>query len=185
MNQSQNDIKLGRFLSLVLRHNPSAAGITLDQNGWADVEELLAGVKRTGRFIDKTTLERIVEENNKKRYSFNKDRTKIRASQGHSVDVDVELIPQTPPAVLYHGSATRFLDSILREGLTRQNRRHVHLSADEATALNVGGRHGKPVILRVDAAAMARDGHIFWLSENGVWLCEAVPKQYLTVTQGR
>lgn len=181
MEQSKNDIKLGRFLSLVLRHDPSAAGITLDENGWAEVDALLAGVKRTGRHIDRNTLERIVRENNKKRYSLSEDGTKIRANQGHSVEVDVELMPQTPPDILYHGTATRFLDSILREGLTRQNRQHVHLSAELKTAVNVGGRHGKPVVLRVDAATMAQGGYTFWLSENGVWLCEMVPPKYLTV----
>lgn len=180
MEQSKNDVKLGRFLSLVLRHDPSAAGITLDENGWVEVDALLAGVKRTGRHIDRQTLERIVRENNKKRYSLSEDGTKIRANQGHSVEVDVELKPQSPPDILYHGTATRFVESILREGLTRQNRQHVHLSAEQGTAVNVGGRHGKPVVLRVDAAAMARDGHTFWLSENGVWLCEAVPPRYLT-----
>ena len=178
--QNQNDIKLGRFLSLVLRHDPAAAGITLDENGWATVEDLLTGVRAAGWKIDQATLERIVQENNKKRYNFNGDSTKIRANQGHSVEVDVELQERQPPDVLYHGTATRFLDSIRQSGLTRQSRRHVHLSAEMATAANVGSRHGKPVVLRVDASAMARDGHIFWLSENGVWLCETVPWQYIS-----
>ena len=180
MEQSKNDINLGRFISLVLRHDPAAAGITLDENGWADVEALLAGVKRTGRHINRDTLERIVRENNKQRYSLSEDGTKIRANQGHSIGVDVELKPQIPPGILYPGTATRFLDSIQREGLTRQNRQHVHLSAERNTAVNVGGRHGRPVVLQVDAAAMARDGFTFWRSENGVWLCEVVPPQYLT-----
>lgn len=180
MEQSKNDIKLGRFLSLVLRHDPAAAGITLDANGWADVEQLLAGVNRSGRRIDRTTLERIVAENSKNRYSFSPDGTKIRANQGHSVAVDVEFTSATPPDILYHGTASRFLGSIMAEGLRSQSRQHVHLSADHDTAINVGSRHGIPVVLQVDAAAMTRDGHTFWLSENGVWLCSAVPRKYLT-----
>lgn len=147
MEQSEKDSRLGRFLSLVLRHNPSAAGITLDKNGWADVEQLLLGAQHNGWDINRQTLERIVRENNKSRYSFNEDQTKIRANQGHSLAVDVELKAQTPPDILYHGTATRFLASIMENGLTRQSRQHVHLSANAQTAANVGTRHGKPVIL--------------------------------------
>lgn len=181
MNQNKNDINLGRFLSLVLRHDPTAAGITLDENGWADVKKLLAGMKRSGRHINMDTLERIVRENNKSRYSFNEDHTKIRANQGHSVKVDVELKEQTPPDCLYHGTATRFLDDILRRGLTSGSRQHVHLSDETDTAVQVGSRHGKPVVLRVDVAAMIQSGHRFWRSENGVWLCEEVAAEYLSV----
>lgn len=140
MEQSKSDIKLGRFLSLVLRHDP-AAGIILDENGWADVQ-LLAGVRQTGRPISMGALERIVRENNKKRYSFNQDHSKIRANQGHSLEVDVELQPQTPPDALYHGTTDRFLGSILKTGLQKQNRQHIHLSAEVETAANVGRRHG-------------------------------------------
>ena len=179
MEQDKNDIRLGRFLSLVLRHEPSAAGVTLDANGWADVRQLLDGMNRTGRKIDMETLERVVRENNKTRYSFNAEHTRIRANQGHSVAVDVQLRAQTPPDILYHGTASRFLDLIMREGLLPGSRQHVHLSADIETATSVGGRHGKPVVLSVNAAAMTADGHTFWLSENQVWLCEAVPRQYL------
>lgn len=178
--EQQNDIKMGRFISLVLRHNPSAAGISLDENGWADVDALIHGVRQTGRFLDLKMLERIVAENNKKRYSFNADHTKIRANQGHSIAVDVELKAQKPPAVLYHGTAAQHVDSIRKQGIAKRNRQHVHLSVDLATARNVGRRHGNPVILKVDSAAMAADGFTFWLSENGVWLCEEVPPQYLS-----
>ena len=153
-------MKLGRFLSLVLRHNPGAAGISLDGHGWADVEELLAGVNRTGRRIDKNTLERIVRENNKQRYAFNEDHTKIRANQGHSLQVDVELKPTKPPRYLYHGTASRFLPKIQREGIRSMS------------------RHGIPVVLTVDARAMAEDGILFYRSENGVWLCEEVAPRY-------
>lgn len=181
MEQSKNDIKLGRFLSLVLRHDPSAAGLTLDPNGWADVKALIAGMKRSGRNINMNTLERIVRENNKKRYSFNEDHTKIRANQGHSISVDVELKEQIPPAVLYHGTAVGFLDGIMKNGLKRQSRRYVHLTEQKETALQVGGRHGKPVIICVDSAAMQQAGYTFWLSENGVWLSNDIPARYLTI----
>lgn len=181
MNNNKNDTAMGRFLSLVLRHNPSAAGLVLDKNGWADVEALLAGVNRTGRRIDQAMLERIVKENNKKRYQFNDDHTKIRACQGHSVAVDVELQQEIPPDTLYHGTAVHVVDSIMKQGITRQTRQHVHLSAEIKTALNVGGRHGKPVVLHVDAGAMTRAGIKFYHSDNGVWLCEHVPPQYLSV----
>ena len=182
MPQSANDIKLGKFLSLVLRHEPGAAGITLDKNGWADVEELLAGVRRTGRQIDMDTLERIVRENNKQRYSFNEDHTKIRANQGHSIQVDVELKEAAPPQYLFHGTASRFLPAIQREGIRKMDRQYVHLSADYQTALSVGRRHGSPVVLTVDASAMARDGVTFYLSANGVWQCEYVSPKYFTET---
>ncbi len=178
MEQSNSDIKLGRFLSLVLRHDPSAAGISLDGHGWADVKELLAGVSRTGRKIDMDTLERIVRENNKQRYSFNEDHTRIRANQGHSLSVDVELREETPPQYLYHGTATRFFPAIQREGIRKMSRQYVHLSGDFETAMAVGRRHGSPVVITVDAQAMARDGVGFYRSENGVWLCEHVEPKY-------
>lgn len=178
MTQSSNDIRLGKFLSLVLRHNPQAAGITLDGHGWADVEALLAGVCRTGRRIDMETLERIVRENNKKRYSFNEDHTKIRANQGHSLQVDVELREAKPPQYLYHGTAARFHSSIQQEGIRKMGRQYVHLSGDFRTAMEVGRRHGSPVVITIHAEAMAADGIAFYRSENGVWLCEYVDPQY-------
>ena len=176
--QSSADVKLGRFLSLVLRHNPGAAGITLDEHGWADVEQLLDGVNRSGRHIDMETLERIVRENSKQRYSFNGDRTKIRANQGHSIQVDVELKEMEPPKYLYHGTASRFLPAIQREGIRKMSRQYVHLSGDFETAMAVGRRHGAPVVITIGAAAMARDGITFYRSENGVWLCEQVEPGY-------
>ena len=178
MNQSNSDVRLGRFLSLVLRHDPHAAGITLDEHGWADVNALLAGVNRTGRKIDLFTLERIVRENNKQRYSFNEDHTKIRANQGHSISVDVELREVEPPKYLYHGTASRFLPAIQAEGIRRMSRQYVHLSGDFETAVAVGKRHGIPVVITIDAAAMVRDGVEFYRSENGVWLCEHVEPKY-------
>lgn len=180
MEQSKNDVKLGKFISLVLRHQPDAAGVKMDENGWVEVDALIAGMNRAGRHINRETLERIVRENQKQRYCFDESHARIRANQGHSLAVDVELRAQTPPDILYHGTADRFLQGIQCSGLVRQNRQHVHLSADVETAVNVGRRHGKPLVLKVDAAAMTRDGFLFWLSENGVWLCESVPWKYLS-----
>ena len=179
--QSHSDVKLGKFLSLVLRHNPDAAGISLDEHGWADVQELLAGVRRSGRQINMETLERIVRENNKQRYSFNTDHTKIRANQGHSLQVDVELTAVQPPRYLYHGTAARFLPAIQQEGIKKMSRQYVHLSGDFQTALVVGRRHGSPVVITINAEAMAHDGVAFYLSENGVWLCEYVSPEYFCV----
>lgn len=171
--------RLSVFLSLVLRHHPEAAGITLDEHGWADVPELLRGVAATGRSVNKTLLEDIVATDAKGRYAFNPDHTLIRANQGHSIPVDVELPEAVPPECLYHGTATRFLDSILAKGLCRQSRLYVHLSQDVGTAEAVGARHGKSIVLRVRAQVMYQDGCTFFLSRNGVWLCEAVPVEYL------
>lgn len=170
--------KLSKFISLVLRHNPDAAHITVDEHGWADVEELLAGIQSTGRKIDMNILEEIVATDNKQRYSFNQDKTLIRANQGHSIAVDVELKEQEPPELLYHGTATRFLGSIEREGLKPMSRLYVHLSKDIETALKVGGRHGVPVVLKVHSGDMYRDGYKFYLSENGVWLTQKVDTKY-------
>lgn len=171
--------KLSVFISLVLRHNPDAAGITLDEHGWADVEDLLAGINATGRRIDRVALEEIVRTDNKQRYSFNEDKTLIRANQGHSIPVDVELKEQEPPEFLYHGTADRFLGSIMSQGLKPMSRLYVHLSRDAETAYKVGQRHGKPVILKVHTGQMARDGFQFYLSENGVWLTGKVDAKYL------
>lgn len=175
----RSDESLGRFLSLVLRHQPQAAGITLDRHGWAEVDALLAGCARAGKAMSREDLLRIVRENDKQRYSLSPDGTRIRANQGHSVPVELDLAEQTPPPRLYHGTATRFLESIRREGITRRSRQQVHLSATVETAAAVGARHGSPVILPIDTAAMVRDGFCFWLSDNGVWLCEAVPWRYV------
>lgn len=179
MGQKKEDIELGRFLSLLLRHRPEAAGIVLDSNGYADVEELLAGVNRTGRKIDRETLNRIVKENDKKRYHYNADGTKIRASQGHSLPVNLSMTAKKPPDILYHGTAARFLDSIREKGIVKQTRQYVHLSETVETAKKVGRRHGVPVVLAVDACRMAQDGFPFFLSENGVWLCDFVPWRYI------
>lgn len=171
--------KLSIFISLALRHKPEAANITLDAHGWADVNELLAGIRATGRDIDRGVLELIVKTDQKQRYSFSPDKTRIRANQGHSVPVDVGLEEVLPPETLYHGTAEQFLIHIWKEGLQPMNRLYVHLSLDRKTAENVGRRHGKPVILAVSSGQMSRDGIKFYRSKNNVWLVKAVSTRYL------
>lgn len=171
---------LSKFISLILRHKPEVIGITLDEHGWADVNELISGINSSGKYtLDMSILEEVVRTDNKQRYSFSEDRTKIRANQGHSVNVDVELRECEPPEYLYHGTAERFVQSILRQGLTPQTRQYVHLSKDTDTAEKVGKRHGKPRIFTVAAGEMYRRGYKFYLSENGVWLTKLVPTEYL------
>ena len=171
--------KLSVFISLVLRHKPDAAGITLDEHGWANVQELLDGINNTKRKIDIGSLEEIVRTDNKQRYSFNEDKTLIRANQGHSIPVDVELKEGEPPEFLYHGTADRFIKSIMEEGLKPMSRLYVHLSKDIETANKVGKRHGKPVILKVYSGRMYREGIKFYFSENGIWLTKKVDAKYL------
>ena len=173
--------KLSVFISLVLRHKPEATRITLDEHGWANVDELINGINNTGRKIDMTMLEEIVKTDNKQRYSFNEDKTLIRANQGHSIPVDVELNQQEPPELLYHGTASRFLDNIMTEGLKPMSRLYVHLSKDVETAKKVGKRHGNPVVLKVYSRQMNRDGVEFYLSENGIWLTKKVDSRYFVI----
>lgn len=167
-----------RYISLILRHKPEVIGITLDEHGWAGVEELIAGVKRTHP-LDINILDEIVRTDNKQRYSFNKDKTLIRANQGHSIPVDVELEKAMPPNYLWHGTGEKYVQSIETQGLISKSRLYVHLSADEDTARKVGGRHGKPVVYRVLSSAMWNDGFTFFRSINGVWLTKTVPIEYL------
>lgn len=167
-----------RFISLILRHQPEVIGITLDEHGWADVEALIAGVSKT-RPLTMAMLEEIVRTDAKQRYSFNEDKTRIRANQGHSVPVDVELKEAAPPGVLYHGTGRKFSAAIDAQGLIPKNRLYVHLSPDKDTAKNVGSRHGSPVIYEVDAPKMVQHGYRFFLSVNGVWLTKRVPPEYL------
>lgn len=156
----------------------------LDKNGWADVDELIAGVQRSGRNIDIKILEEIVAADDKGRFAFNGDKSKIRAVQGHSIDVDLELEARTPPDVLYHGTAEKYLDGIKQKGIQKRTRNFVHLSLNEQTAVKVGSRHGKPVVLKIDAARMFKDGFKFYLSENGVWLTDFVPLRYIEIING-
>ena len=177
-------VKTSKFLSLVLRHRPEEIGLVLDEQGWADVEELIRLVNQSGRRLTRPLLERVVAENDKQRFAFSADGRRIRASQGHSVEVDLALPPAEPPELLYHGTATRFLDSILAEGLHAASRQHVHLSLDIATATQVGSRHGQPAILVVRAHDLFQAGHPFYISANGVWLTDRVPAEYLQRLEG-
>ena len=175
----QQLVRTSRFLSLVLRHDPGRIGIELDENGWTPVSSLLEKMAAAGRRISRATLEEVVATNDKRRFAFSEDGERIRASQGHSVAVDLDLTAVVPPETLFHGTATRSVESIRAQGLQSRSRQHVHLSADETTATKVGARHGKPVVLTVQAGAMHADGHKFYLSANGVWLTDVVPPQYL------
>ena len=173
-----SDKSTSKYISLILRHKPEVIDISLDEHGWAVVDDLIRGVNKTHP-LDMESLERIVAQDEKQRYSFNEDKTLIRANQGHSIPVDVELPEVTPPAVLYHGTGMKYKESIDAEGLIPKSRLYVHLSGDADTARKVGQRHGKPVIYTVDAAAMHADGYIFYRSVNGVWLTKKVPAKYL------
>ncbi len=167
-----------KYLSLILRHKPEAAGITLDEHGWANVAELIEGVRKSRPF-DMEMLEEIVRTDEKCRYSFNEDKTLIRANQGHSIPVDVELPVVAPPEILYHGTGEKYVSSIDQQGLLPRSRLYVHLSGDAETARKVGSRHGKPVIYEVLSGKMAKDGFTFYRSVNGVWLTKEVPPRYL------
>lgn len=167
-----------KYLSLILRHRPEIIGITLDEHGWAEVDELIYGVSRTHP-LTMETLEQIVREDEKQRYSFNEDKTLIRANQGHSIPVDVDLEEVEPPEVLYHGTGQKSTASIDKQGLLRMSRLYVHLSADYDTARKAGQRHGKPAVYRVHSGEMHTDGFQFYRSVNGVWLTKAVPPRYL------
>ena len=173
-----SDRSTSKYISLILRHKPEVIGISLDEHGWAVVKDLISGVNKTHP-LDMEILERIVAEDEKQRYSFNEDKTLIRANQGHSIPVDVELPEVIPPDVLYHGTGVKYKESIDAQGLIPKSRLYVHLSGDAETAKKVGQRHGKPIIYTVDAAAMHADGYKFYRSVNGVWLTKAVPVKYL------
>jgi putative RNA 2'-phosphotransferase len=175
--------QLSRFLSLVLRHKPETIDMILDRNGWADVDLLIDGVNRSGRHITQEVLNEIVAKDEKQRYVFSHDKKMIRASQGHSIDVDLELKPVEPPEFLYHGTAHSFLEGIQRKGLQPRQRQYVHLSSNIETAIHVGSRHGKPIVLTVFAKQLYESGQTFFLSENNVWLTTHVEPIYLQISQ--
>lgn len=166
--------KTSKYLSLILRHKPEEANITLDENGWTDVAILLQRLK-----ISKTELDSVVINNDKKRFAYNEDHSKIRANQGHSVEVDLKMVPVKPPKQLFHGTAERNINSIASTGLEKRDRLHVHLSENIQTATSVGQRYGKPVVLKIEAEQMFNDGFVFYKSENNVWLTDHVPTDYI------
>ncbi|MGV9424079.1 RNA 2'-phosphotransferase [Streptomyces sp. NPDC003656] len=176
-------VKLSKYLSKHLRHQPERIGLTLDAGGWVEIDALMTAAAAHGFPFTRAELDHVVAVNDKKRYAV--EGTRIRASQGHTVRVDLGLAPATPPPYLYHGTVARSLDAIRAEGLRPMSRHDVHLSADRETATRVGSRRGRPVVLAVDAAAMHRDGRVFRVSANGVWLTESVPARYLRFTEAR
>lgn len=171
-------IETSRFISLILRHKPEVIGISLDEHGWASVTELIEGINKNQPFT-REQLEEIVRTDDKQRYSFNEDKTLIRANQGHSIPVDVELPEKEPPEFLWHGTGEKYAESIDNIGLIPKSRLYVHLSDNIETAKIVGNRHGKLALYRVKSGEMARDGYVFYLSVNGVWLTKEVPTKYL------
>ncbi len=179
--EEKRKTKISKFLSLILRHEPKAIGLTLDEKGWADVEKLLEKSSKNKNSFTFEELETVVETNDKKRFAFNESKTKIRASQGHSIEVEIGFEEKTPPNVLYHGTAERNIGLILKNGLRKMLRHHVHLSADIETAKAVGTRYGKPVILKVDTKKMLEENFKFYISANGVWLAASVPPEFLEI----
>ncbi len=176
----ERHVKVSKFLSLVLRHQPEKVGVTLDREGWVSVSRLLEALEAHGLSLTPDELREVVSANDKQRFSFSPDGLNIRASQGHSVKVELGYEPSEPPPILYHGTAERSVRSIREQGLLKGSRHHVHLSEQETTAVAVGRRYGRPVVLRVASGAMHADGHPFFRSANGVWLTEHVPARYIT-----
>ena len=174
-------VKISKYLSKHLRHQPERLDLSLESGGWVNIEDLLAACRRNNFSISPDELTEVVERNDKRRFSFDETGTKIRANQGHSVEIDLQLKPSAPPDVLFHGTNEKSVSVILKHGLLKMARHHVHLSTDEKTARSVGARRGKPVIFAVDAAAMRGEDYEFFVSANGVWLVETVPPKFLRV----
>ncbi|WP_035058555.1 RNA 2'-phosphotransferase [Andreprevotia chitinilytica] len=175
--------KTSKFLSYILRHQPDSIGLVLDENGWADIARLLRCAADHGTLLTLDLIREVVTSNDKQRFALDEETGRIRANQGHSVQIDLALSPMAPPELLYHGTATRFVDAIREAGLLPQSRQHVHLSATRETAHAVGTRHGKPIILHVRAGDMARQGKLFYCSENGVWLTDHVPAEFINIPE--
>ncbi len=171
--------RISKFLSLVLRHEPDKINLQLDPQGWADVDELLSQINLKAFSLDRQTLERVVSENDKQRFAFSSDKTKIRASQGHTIEIELDYTPAEPPEMLYHGTTSAVLAQIKKDGLQKRKRHHVHLSQNRDTALAVGKRHGPPAILTIQAGSMHEAGHKFYRSANGVWLTDSVPSEFI------
>lgn len=181
MVSEKENIRISKFLSLVLRHKPESIGIRLDENGWTNLETLINHFNESGTPVSKEIIRYVVEKNSKKRFAFNEDETMIRANQGHSVEIELGYAPVEPPAVLYHGTPETAVNRILENGIQKRERHHVHMSADIDTAKSVGQRYGKPVILQIEAHKMHEDGFHFFVSENHVWLTNDVPPRYIIV----
>ena len=181
MNSNTKLTSISKFMSLVLRHQPGSIGLALDAAGWTSVDELLARAAAHGRLITREELDEVVATSDKRRFALSDDGTRIRANQGHSVGIDLGLPPVRPPEFLFHGTASRFVESVLATGLERRSRHHVHLTANVATGEAVGRRYGKPVILRIAAGRMAEAGYEFFRSANDVWLVDAVPAAFIEV----
>ncbi|MFZ2899031.1 MAG: RNA 2'-phosphotransferase [Saprospiraceae bacterium] len=174
-----HDKSLSKFLSLVLRHKPESIGLELDPNGWAPLDLLIQKMREHGRKVDLSAIQHVVEHNDKQRFSLDMHRRRIRANQGHSIAVDLELPPAEPPMLLYHGTAAKNTGLIAAKGLVKGRRQHVHLSADIETATRVGGRHGQPIVLTIHAKDMHDAGYTFFISANGVWLTDHVPVEFI------
>ena len=174
-------VKISKYLSKHLRHQPERLGLSLGAGGWVSVEELLTACAQHQFPISGEELAEVVATSDKKRFSFDPTGTLIRANQGHSVEVDLQLEPQVPPEILYHGTGDRAVDLILQSGLHKMSRHHVHLSQDVETARKVGARHGRPVVFAIDAATMHQAGYLFFCSENGIWLVDHIPSEYLMI----
>jgi putative RNA 2'-phosphotransferase len=177
----QRLVKISKYLSKHLRHAPERIGLQLDSAGWTNVDDLLEKCAQKGMRFSRDELQEVVDKNSKQRFAFDETKTRIRANQGHSIEVDLELQAQTPPDILYHGTGAQTVETILQEGLRAMRRHHVHLSRDIETARNVGARHGRPVVLAADSKQMYNEGTTFYVSENGVWLCDEVPPRFLRV----
>lgn len=180
MNEKRKT-RISKFLSLILRHKPEAVGATLDANGWVEVETLLAACARNGNAFSRSELEEVVATNDKKRFAFNENKTKIRASQGHSIAVEIEFEEKKPPEFLYHGTAERNVKTIQENGLMKMRRHHVHLSDEVETAVKVGKRYGKPIVFKIKAGEMSVQDYKFFVSANGVWLTNEVPPMFLEI----